>query len=156
MPKTRTTRKRRPAARNPSAASLRELPEIDFHSVFSRPNPFAKRCMREGVRSTELPSAETLTAIPEADFSRAHVRANPYAPIIEREGVILRIAEETVHLQSRRGRPPAARATGGTTPRSVRFPDKVWKALEKKATRKGMTLHAALREAIAEWLGREP
>ncbi len=41
---------------------------------------------------------------------------------------------------------------GGTAPRSVRFPDYVWERLEAKAKDRGLTLHAALREAILAWL----
>ena len=155
MPKAMNTRKRRPAARNPSVMSLRELPEVDFLSMTTRPNPFARRCAREGIQTAELPSAESVAALPEADFSHAKVRANPYASVIEKQGLTLHVAEETVHLQAGRGRPPAARANGGTTPRSVRFPDSVWKLLRERAKRRGITLHAALREAIAEWLARD-
>jgi hypothetical protein len=40
---------------------------------------------------------------------------------------------------------------GGTSPRSVRFPDAIWRLLEERAEKKGLTLHAALREAILAW-----
>jgi hypothetical protein len=33
----------------------------------------------------------------------------------------------------------------------VRFPDEIWKLLERRAKAKGPALHAALREAILEW-----
>jgi hypothetical protein len=38
--------------------------------------------------------------------------------------------------------------------KSVRFPKSVWKALERRAIKQGITLHAALREAIVDWLKR--
>lgn len=34
----------------------------------------------------------------------------------------------------------------------VRFPDAVWKRLENRARKKGLTLHAALRTAVVAWL----
>jgi hypothetical protein len=40
--------KRARDARGPSAASLREIPEIDFSRAIVRPNPFADRIAREG------------------------------------------------------------------------------------------------------------
>ena len=43
---------------------------------------------------------------------------------------------------------------GPTIPQSVRFPAPVWKRLEKRAKAEGITLHAALRAAIIEWVGR--
>jgi hypothetical protein len=36
----------------------------------------------------------------------------------------------------------------------VRFPDEVWKLLEARAKKRGLTLHAALREAILSWIER--
>jgi hypothetical protein len=33
----------------------------------------------------------------------------------------------------------------------VRFPDEIWALLETRARAKGLTLHAALRQAILEW-----
>ena len=49
-------------------------------------------------------------------------------------------------------RPGVILEPGGSTPRSVRFPDATWALLERRAKARGLTLHAALREAI--WLGR--
>ena len=42
-------------------------------------------------------------------------------------------------------------SAGPTIPRSVRFPEKIWALLERRAKARGLTLHAALREAILEW-----
>jgi hypothetical protein len=78
--------------------------------------------------------------MPEVDFRKARVRRNPYAR---------RIAEEGLVVQVGRGRPK--RLVGGTTPRSVRFPRRIWALLEQRAKDKGLTLHAALRQAILEW-----
>ena len=80
--------------------------------------------------------------MPEVDFSKAHVRQNPYAKRISAEGITVQIG---------RGRPRKMLETGGTIPRSVRFSPAVWALLEEQAKAKGLSLHAALREAILAW-----
>lgn len=88
------------------------------------------------------PSRASLKEIPEVDFSRATVRRNPYAKRIARAGITVKVG---------RGRPRKLEEVGGTTPRSIRFSDEVWAMLEKCAEMRGITLHAALREAILSW-----
>jgi hypothetical protein len=92
------------------------------------------------------PSKASLREIPEIDFATAKVRPNPHAARIAREGI---------EIQVGRGRPRKLREIGETEPRSVRFPPSVWKTLEKAARKKGLTLHAALRGAILDWLHGE-
>ncbi len=94
-------------------------------------------------RKQREPSRASLRDIPPIDFSQASVRRNPYAA---------RIAKEGITIQVGRGRPKKRLEVGGTRPRSVRFPDVVWKQIEARAKAKGMSLHAALREAILAWL----
>jgi len=89
------------------------------------------------------PSKTSLAEIPEIDFSRVHVRKNPYAG---------RIAKNGIEVQVGRGRPVRFLEVGGTHPRSVRFPDAIWSQLEGRAQERGLTLHAALRTAILDWL----
>ena len=91
------------------------------------------------------PSKASLQEIPEVDFTRARSRKNRYAKRIAAEGIVVQVG---------RGRPKKVLEVGGTVPRSVRFPAKVWALLEKRAKEKGLTLHAALREAIVDWLNR--
>jgi hypothetical protein len=91
------------------------------------------------------PSAASLRKIPGIDFSKAKVRRNPYAA---------RIAKEGITVQVGRGRPNKLLEVGGTRPRSVRFPDVVWEQIEARAHARGITVHAALREAILAWLKR--
>lgn len=93
-------------------------------------------------RHTE-PSKASLREIPEVDFSSAKVRKNPYAARIAAEGIVVQVG---------RGRPKRLLEVGETRPRSVRFPDVVWTSLQAMARKKGLTLHAALREAILAWL----
>jgi hypothetical protein len=88
------------------------------------------------------PSKRSLREIPEIDFSKVRVRKNPYAA---------RIAAEGLTVQVGRGRPRRLMEAGGTSPRSVRFPDAIWRLLEERAEKRGLTLHAALREAILAW-----
>lgn len=89
------------------------------------------------------PSRASLKEMPEVDFTKARVRRNPHAA---------RIAKEGITVQVGRGRPHKLTEVGGTSPRSVRFPDEVWEMLETHAKKRGITLHAALREAILTWL----
>jgi hypothetical protein len=96
-------------------------------------------------RSPREPSKASLREIPEVDFTKSPPRRNRYAR---------RIAAEGITVQVGRGRPKKIREVGGTVPRSVRFPANVWALLEKRAKQKGLTLHAALREAILDWLNR--
>ncbi|MDP9151161.1 MAG: hypothetical protein M3O36_14630 [Myxococcota bacterium] len=91
------------------------------------------------------PSKASLKEIPEVDFSKARVRHNPYAARIAKEGIMVQVGK---------GRPRKLAEVGGTSPRSVRFPDEVWRLLETRAKKEGLTLHAALREAILAWIER--
>ena len=88
------------------------------------------------------PSAASLRAIPELDFSKAVV--------LGRGAAGLRRARAL--LKARRGRPRKGTQATGSSPRSVRFTDKTWLELERRAKRRGITLHALLREVIADWL----
>ena len=99
--------------------------------------------MKKGVKKGQRePSKASLKEMPEVDFSKAHVQPNPYAKRIAAEGIV---------VQAGRGRPPKMFETGGTMPRSVRFSPAVWALLEERAKEKGLSLHAALREAILAW-----
>jgi hypothetical protein len=93
-------------------------------------------------RKHEEPSAESLREMPEIDFSRVTVRRNPYYERILKTGIRL----------PGRGRPRKGTETGPTVPRSIRFPLSVWKQLEQRAKADGLTLHAAVRAAIARWM----
>src|SRR5438093_747479 len=96
-------------------------------------------------RSQREPSAASLREIPEVDFSKSRIRRNPYAARVAREGLVVQIG---------RGRPRKLLEVGGTRPRSVRFSEVVWKQIEVVARARGLSVHAALREAILAWLGR--
>ena len=91
------------------------------------------------------PTRASLREIPEVDFDKAKVRRNPYAP---------RIAKEGISIHAGRGRPRKGTETGPTVPRSVRFPARVWRHLERRAKAKGVPLHAALRAAVMAWIQR--
>ncbi len=91
------------------------------------------------------PSKASLREMPEIDFSKVQVRPNPYAKRISAEGIT---------VQTGRGRPRKMLEVGGTIPRSVRFSPATWALLEKRAKEKGLSLHAALREAILAWTNR--
>jgi len=93
------------------------------------------------------PTRVSLREMPEVDFDKAKVRRNRYA---------LRIAKEGISIHAGRGRPKKGTETGPTVPRSVRFPARVWRHLEKRAKAQGIPLHAALRAAVMAWISKEP
>ena len=129
---------KKPKREEPSAASLRELPEVELARYRVRRNPYASRIAREGRRIVhEEPSPRSLAEIPEPDFRRVRVRANPYAS---------RAAEP--RLQYGRGRPPRGEETGGTSTRSLRLPTAMWQELETLARERQTTVHALVREVI--------
>ena len=99
--------------------------------------------MKKATRHQE-PSAESLREMPELSPT-AKGRPNPYAARIKREGYRVIVT---------RGRPKKGEEQGPTHPRSVRFPDSVWRQLEGAARAQGLTLHAALRTAVMEWMGK--
>lgn len=133
--------------REPSAASLRDMPESDFGRSRIRRNPYATRIAREGIQlGHDGPSHESLAELPEASFSVAtRLRRNPYAS---------RAAESTGKLQYGRGRPNAGNEVGPTTPRSLRLPEAVWARLEVEARTRNTTVHALLRELITIYLDK--
>jgi hypothetical protein len=129
----------------PSAATLRELPEIDFERYRVRRNPFAARISREGIEILhDGPSQRSLSEMPEADFSAARVQRNPYTS---------RAAEPAI--QYGRGRPRAGQEIGPTPGRTLRLPESAWRALEVEAKDKRTTVHALLRELVMMHLERE-
>ena len=83
--------------------------------------------------STGLPK-RSLRETPEVDFRKVRVTRNRYARLIAAEGLVVQVG---------RGRPKRLLESGGTTPRSVRFSDEIWKLLARRAKAKGLTLHAA-------------
>jgi hypothetical protein len=91
------------------------------------------------------PSRTSLREMPEVDFSKSRVRRNPYAKRISAEGITVQVG---------RGRPRKMLEVGGTVPRSVRFSPAIWALLEERAKEEGLSLHAALREAILAWTHR--
>jgi len=140
-------------ASEPSAASLREMPEVDVRCAIR--NPFARTLARTGIRFVLIaptkgskvtvegePSAESLREMPEVDMSRS--KRNP-------ERFAIPMAEHGITLQIGRGRPVAGEEVGATLTRSVRFPASVWKEIERAAAREGISVHAALRRAVATW-----
>jgi hypothetical protein len=132
----------KPKREEPTAASLRELPEVDVGRFRVRRNPYAARIAREGRKVVhEGPRASSLADIPEPDFGRVQVRRNPYPS---------RAAEP--RIQYGRGRPPRGEETSGTSTRSLRLPAAMWQALEIVARERKTTVHALLREVIVTFV----
>jgi len=131
---------------NPSAASLREMPEIDFSAYRIRRNPYAARIAREGFDVVHQgPSAASLKEMPEADFSRSRVRRNKYAA---------RAVAAASKVQYGKGRPVKGEEIGPTPSRSLRLPEAVWKDLEEAARQRSTTVHALLREVVVNYVSR--
>lgn len=142
--KKATSRSRR--RQEPTAASLRALPQIDFSSYRVRRNPYADRIVRDGIRVVhDEPSRESLAAMPEPDFSSVRARRNPYAS---------RAAEALARMQVGQGRPRRGHESGPTPTRSIRLPRSVWDALEEEARLTNTTVHALLRKAVTAYLLR--
>ena len=132
----------------PSAATLREMPEVDFAAFRIRRNPHAARIVREGVQVIhDAPSPAALAEMPEADFGRARVRPNKYAT---------QAAAAASNIQYGKGRPRKGTEVGPTPTRSLRLPETVWKALEHEAEERATTVHALLRELIVTYVSRLP
>jgi hypothetical protein len=93
-------------------------------------------------RRPKNPSRTSVREIPEVDFGSAKVRRNPYARRIASMGI-------SVHVKP--GRPKKGTETGPTVPRSIRFPEEVWRRLERRARVEGLPLHRALRAAVLAW-----
>lgn len=129
---------------DPSAASVRAVPTVDFGAYGAgERNPFAARMKAEGWELVhEGPSSESLQDIPELRAS-AKGRPNPYAERIRAQGI---------ELQVGRRRPRRDKEVGPTVVKSVRLPPAVWKRLEKQARASGIALHALVRAALLEWL----
>jgi hypothetical protein len=97
---------------------------------------------REALRRPhEGPSAEELRLIPEADFTKGFVRRGPEA-----------LQEVLAHARAKRGRPKKGETAAGTSTKSLRLTDAEWALLEKQAKRQRVSLHALLRQAVAELL----
>jgi hypothetical protein len=126
---------------------------VDFRRYVVRKNPYAASIAKTGIRirkgslsaprgrpkGARPPSRASLQEMPELDMSRA--RKNPYAARILAGDVVLRVG---------RGRPERGSEVGPSVVRSVRLPERVWKAIERAAKRQRTTVHALLRATIAQ------
>jgi hypothetical protein len=133
---------------DPSAASLREMPEIDFPRYHRRRNPYAAVIARKGASVIhDEPSARSLADLPEVDFSRAQARRSSFAG---------RARRAVIQLEAGRGRPRRGQEIGPTPARSIRLPTTVWAALEAAARDANTTVHALLRLAVRHLLETPP
>lgn len=90
------------------------------------------------------PSAASLREIPEVDLKTTLVLGRGDAGL----------TRARAFLKAARGRPPEGQQAPGSSPRSIRFSDAMWRQLEREARKRRTTLHALLRDVIAEWLER--
>jgi hypothetical protein len=101
--------------------------------------------MRSVRTSRRKPSARSLREIPELDFRAVTVKPNTYARRIATGGLV---------VQAGRAGPKRLLVGRRNPPHSVRVTDEIWRLLEHRARAKGLTLQAALRQAILEWARR--
>ena len=101
-----------------------------------------KKASDKKKRQATEPSRASLRDIPEIDFSKAVVLGRGAAGLRKVQAL----------LKTRQGRPKNGTRPDGSSPRSIRFSDSMWRELERRAKRRGVPLHALLREVIAQWL----
>jgi hypothetical protein len=87
--------------------------------------------------------------------SKASLQAIP--PLDERTAITFGRGPEGLRkalewARARRGRPRDGDAPEGSRVKSVRFSDRLWDELERTAKKRGVSVHAAMREAIVKWL----
>jgi hypothetical protein len=107
----------------------------------SATKPAKKRVPR---KVSDEPSAASLREIPEL---------SPDAPSLGRGPEGMRMAQGFSYAV-RRGRPPKGETAAGTSTRSVRLPGPEWAALDWVCEQLETSPHAAMREAIVQWLAR--
>lgn len=98
--------------------------------------------MKKASRRDE-PSAAALREMPEADFSMERWERRP--------GIAAGVAADG---KTGRGRPRKGQRVGPSVTRVVRLPKALWDELEMRARSKKLTVHAAIRLALSEWVGR--
>lgn len=98
----------------------------------------------KGSKRVREPSAASLREIPPVDSTNAVYLGRGA------EG----LAKALAWSRSKRGRPKKGERAEGTVTRSVRLPKAAWKALEAIAKKSDTTVHALIREAIADELRR--
>lgn len=99
---------------------------------------------RKALANREEPSAAALREMPEVDFDSA--------PIIGRGADGMKKVQE--YMRANVGHPKKGSAPATTSPRSIRFSDATWAALERKAKKEGVSLHSLLRNVIVDWLSK--
>jgi hypothetical protein len=101
-----------------------------------------KRSVRKAV--DDEPSAKSLKAIPEM---------SPDAVFLGRGPEGMRMAQG-LSRAVRRGRPRKGEEAEGTSTRSIRLSGSHWAALEWACEQLELSPHAAMREAIVQWIAR--
>jgi hypothetical protein len=92
-------------------------------------------------RAGKWPSKASLKEIPEtSDANTVTFGRGPAA------------REKALEFMRGRGRPKKGTTPEGTATKSLRLPVKVWAEIERVAEKRGVSVHAAMREAIAKWL----
>ena len=96
-------------------------------------NPFYASVMRDGIHIK--PHRIIRPGVPVT---------NPYFERVQRAG--------GVRIRIGSGRPKKGEKADATETKSVRLPPVIWKRAEAQAESEGLSLHAAMRQAILIWL----
>lgn len=111
--------------------------------------------MKKATKKQREPSKASLKEMPEVDLSKGRTRRrNPHAKRIEQDGGYFVHVDgaKPYFVRTKQGRPEKGALSATSSTKSVRFSEDVWDAVQQSAESKGITLHAALREAVVEWL----
>ncbi len=102
--------------------------------------------MNKKKSATPLTMEELLALAPDTGFTKG-VESNEDA-----EYVASHPEEWNPIFLSSRGRPKRGKETGSVA-KSVRLPQQDWDCFQELAEASGLTIHAAIRQAMAEWAG---
>ena len=127
--------------KEPSQATLAEMPEVDFARYRVHKNRFAARIAAEGSELVhDEPSPASVAEIPEVDLRSVKRWKNPWPKHLN---------ESALAMHTRRGRPARGEETGPTVTRSIRIPVALDKALAALARNEDITVHALMRNVLA-------
>jgi hypothetical protein len=116
----------------------------------------SKATKKAGKRSASK-TQRALKEMPEVDFTKSvPLGRGLYAGKIARDGgyYVQPAGEPARFVQTRQGRPKKSEPKATTQTKNVRLPPELWAAIERIANGQGLSLHAAMRQAMIEWLGK--
>ena len=117
----------------------------------------SKATEKTAKRSRAKPSAKSLKEMPEVNFTKSvRLGRGLHARKIAQDGgyYVQPDGEPARFVQTRQGRPKKGQPKATTQTKNVRLPPDLWETIERVANDNGLSLHAAMRQAMLEWLGK--